>query len=232
MVGLGGDSAVWHLRWALHHGVMRVRGWPEGGEESVARQVECYTGRSGWCPRRLTVRAGQRSGVVLEAAVLSSERAARLRDPAAFARARTLARMVRRLHRQGDHPLAVHLASQVVFLLGESLGSRHPRTALGLANLGLVLYASGERVQARPRLEQALAIQEETLGRDHPDTATTRSNLAAVLFDLGQYTQAAALWCEALRVCTRLLGPEAPRTVACREALARRLPRTGVQSPG
>jgi Tetratricopeptide repeat len=50
-----------------------------------------------------------------------------------------------------------------------------PDTAMSLNNLGILLHAQGDLVEARTFHERALAIREKVLGPEHPDTAMSSS---------------------------------------------------------
>ncbi|HEU0079855.1 MAG TPA: tetratricopeptide repeat protein, partial [Longimicrobiaceae bacterium] len=58
-----------------------------------------------------------------------------------------------------------------------SYGPDHPKVAIRLNNLGLVLQDLGELAKARKLLTRALTIFGVSNGPDHPSTRTVRENL-------------------------------------------------------
>jgi tetratricopeptide (TPR) repeat protein len=89
-------------------------------------------------------------------------------------------------------------------------GPDHPRVAVTLGNLGIVLRRLGQLPQARAHHERALAIEEAAYGPDHPEVAATLSNLGVVLRELGELPQARARLERALAIEEAAYGPDHP----------------------
>jgi hypothetical protein len=58
------------------------------------------------------------------------------------------------------------------------LGSGHPNTIIGRANLAIFYDSAGRNGDAIALLNRVLADAERVLGPDHPQTVTIRANLA------------------------------------------------------
>jgi tetratricopeptide (TPR) repeat protein len=93
----------------------------------------------------------------------------------------------------------------------KSFGADHPRIAILVNNLGLVLQALGDLGGARAAFERALAIGEKTLGPDHPGLATRVNNLGEVLRAQGDLAGARAAFERALRIDVKSFGADHPR---------------------
>ena len=87
-------------------------------------------------------------------------------------------------------------------------GKDHPRVAMLLSNLALVLKQKKDYQSAEPLFRRALAIQQKALGPKHPATASTLNNLGSLLQDTGQLDAAERLERQALAIFEERLGPE------------------------
>jgi CHAT domain-containing protein/Tfp pilus assembly protein PilF len=92
----------------------------------------------------------------------------------------------------------------------KALGPEHPRVAMSLNNLAVLLETQGNYAEARPLQERALKIREKALGPEHPDVAMSLNNLAMLLQTQGNYQEARPLFERALRIVEKALGPEHP----------------------
>ncbi|MCA8902442.1 MAG: tetratricopeptide repeat protein, partial [Hyphomonas sp.] len=63
----------------------------------------------------------------------------------------------------------------------KSYGPDHPRVAIRLNNLALLLEDTNRLQEAEPLMRRALAIGEKGYGPDHPSVAIRLSNLAVIL---------------------------------------------------
>jgi hypothetical protein len=72
----------------------------------------------------------------------------------------------------------------------KTLGAEHPKVAIRLNNLALLLEAMDRPAEAEPLIRQALAITEKNFGPEHPTTATRLNNLAMILDSLNRPAEA------------------------------------------
>ena len=63
----------------------------------------------------------------------------------------------------------------------KSFGSHHPKVAIDLNNLGVLLNDTNRSEEAEPIMRRALAIDEKSFGPDHPRIALRLCNLARLL---------------------------------------------------
>ena len=84
-------------------------------------------------------------------------------------------------HGRAAYSAARPLYERALAIREKALGPEHPKTAMSLNNLALLLRAQGDLAAARPLFERALAIREKALGSEHPDTNRTRCHLARLL---------------------------------------------------
>jgi tetratricopeptide (TPR) repeat protein len=89
-------------------------------------------------------------------------------------------------------------------------GPDHPKVAIRVSALGLVLRDLGDFEGAKAALERALKIDEATYGLDHPDVARDVNNLGSVLQDLGDLDGAKAAFERALKIDEASYGPDHP----------------------
>lgn len=62
----------------------------------------------------------------------------------------------------------------------KQLGPEHPKVAIRVTNLGLVLHDLGDLAGARAAFERGMAILEHFVPAGHPKVETVRRNLAGV----------------------------------------------------
>jgi hypothetical protein len=84
-----------------------------------------------------------------------------------------------------------------------SYGPDHPRVAVCLNNLALLLRETNRPSEAEPFFQKALGIQERSYGPDHPTVATTLNNFALVLKDTHRLHMAEPLFRRALLIIIR-----------------------------
>jgi tetratricopeptide (TPR) repeat protein len=147
-------------------------------------------------------------------AILLYQRAAQCKDPAVAAR--NLARLAAVEDGRGNRTQAINLYREALVREELASGPSHPRVAVRLNDVALVI----EPPQAEPLLRRALAIQEETLGARHPELAVTLNNLANVLLATGRIQQAEPLARRALATLEESLGPNHPRVATSASNLA------------
>ncbi len=86
--------------------------------------------------------------------------------------------LLRQQKRYADARLLFQRASEI---FAEKVGTRHPRYASVLFNLGLVEESLGLWAEAESHFRQALSIREDVFGKDDPLTSAARSRLERVL---------------------------------------------------
>ncbi len=77
-------------------------------------------------------------------------------------------------------PAAMHNFERALAIDEKIFGPDHPKVALNVNNLGLVLPDLGGLPSARVAFERALDICEKVFGPDHPSTVIVRDSLAAL----------------------------------------------------
>ena len=98
----------------------------------------------------------------------------------------------------------------------EASGKEHPRVAIVLNNLALVLRAKNDNKSAEPLFRRALAIQEKAFGPNHPAVGPTLSNLGNLLQTTARLPEAERLLRRAVRIFDRRIGPETTElAIAC-----------------
>ena len=105
----------------------------------------------------------------------------------------------------------------------QALGPDHPKTALSLSKLAMLLQDEGAYDHARSLYERALRIRETSLGPDHPKTAMSLNKLAMLLHAQGAYDEARPLFERELRIREAAFVPDNPRTVLSLRNLASNL---------
>jgi CHAT domain-containing protein/Tfp pilus assembly protein PilF len=112
-----------------------------------------------------------------------------------------------RLYANGaDRQKARPLVERSLTLFERSVGPNHPRTALALCQLGVILTNEGDFVQADAVLNRALAIQEKALAPDDPDLGRTLRDLGSLLERRGDLTRAEELDLRALAILEKAEG--------------------------
>jgi tetratricopeptide (TPR) repeat protein len=109
-----------------------------------------------------------------------------------------------------QYPKAREIVERALAIDEASFGSDHPRVAIDVNNLALVLKDLGDLAQARTLFERALAIDEASFGSNHPNVARDVNNLASVLKDLGDLAQARTLFERALAIDEASFGSDHP----------------------
>ena len=66
---------------------------------------------------------------------------------------------------------------RAIEILEANLGKEHPKVAIGVNNLGLVMQEQGDLVSAHAAFEHALAIFKKFLPPDHPNIKLVQENL-------------------------------------------------------
>ena len=79
---------------------------------------------------------------------------------------------------------------QEEYILKDSLGTKDPRYAKVVSNLGRLYSETGDFIQAEPYLLQAIQIYKEAGDEHSPDYATVLSNMGAFYYYMGNYVQA------------------------------------------
>jgi tetratricopeptide (TPR) repeat protein len=141
-------------------------------------------------------------------------RASEHRDPAIAAR--NLSKLASYEESRDRHNAALVLYRQALVKEEAASGAAHPRVAVRLNDVALLV----EPKEAEPLLRRALTIQEKVLGPRNPETATTLNNLANVLLATGRTAQAEPLARRALSMLEQTLGPHHPRVATGSSNLA------------
>ena len=114
------------------------------------------------------------------------------------------------LYRQGKFAEASEAAKMAVVAAGAAFGTRHPSTATGLNNLGLLLFYQHDYLQVEPFYQRALAIRQEHFGTEHTEVAQSLNNLGCLYLAREQWGRAEVFCRRAFDMRVRLLGPEHP----------------------
>jgi tetratricopeptide (TPR) repeat protein len=112
------------------------------------------------------------------------------------------------------------LLERALFLAQGAYGPDHPKVAVTLSNLALVMQDLGQTADARPLLERALELNEQAYGAGHHEVATSLSNLALLLQELGDAAAARPLLEWVLEIDLAVYGPEHPRIATSLSNLA------------
>src|SRR5688572_13797430 len=83
---------------------------------------------------------------------------------------------VEKSHQQGDHYVAIVLATKALALMESELGTEHPDVASLLNDLAGFHEKRRRYADAEPLHRRALAIREKMCGAEHPDVATSLAN--------------------------------------------------------
>ena len=127
--------------------------------------------------------------------------AAQGKDPAVAAR--TLARMA-----SLDPVNAETYYRQALTKEEAASGKEHPRVAVLLNNLALMLRQRNDNAAAEPLLRRAAAIQVKAFGANSPAVASTLNNLGSLLQSRSKMGEAEQVERTALRIFEQKLGPE------------------------
>ena len=90
----------------------------------------------------------------------------------------------------------------------QASGKAHPRVAIIVNNLALVLRANHDNRGAEAFFRRALAIQEKAFGPNHPAVAPTLSNLGNLLQSTARLPEAERVLRRAVRIFEQRIGPE------------------------
>jgi tetratricopeptide (TPR) repeat protein len=104
-------------------------------------------------------------------------------------------------------PLTPHAVS--VAHAADAAGIAEP-TARLFNQLGLMLKAKADYIQAEPLMRRALAIDEQSYGPDHPKVAIRLNNLATLLQATNRLAEAAPLMRRALAIDEKTYRPDHP----------------------
>jgi tetratricopeptide (TPR) repeat protein len=129
---------------------------------------------------------------------------------AALEAAGTLDLATEYLSRRVELRAARTAAEQALAIKETVYGPDHPRVAITIGNLGIVLRQLGDLAGARAALERALAIDEAAYGPDHSEVALILANLGVVLHGLGDLAGARAALERALAIDEAAYGPDHP----------------------
>ncbi len=94
----------------------------------------------------------------------------------------------------------------------DTIGARHPETAMVIAELGLAAMKAEQWAEARDRFVLALDILEGELGAEHPLIAQEAYNLGRAQQGLGELDAAEASLQRAAEVSARTMGEQHPFT--------------------
>jgi tetratricopeptide (TPR) repeat protein len=109
---------------------------------------------------------------------------------------------------QGQYAKAEPLCKRAL-AIDESYGPEHPRVAIGLDHLALLLNAMDRQEDAVPLMRRALEIDEKSYGTEHPEVANRLNKLAQLLQATNRLGEAGPLMRRALVIfmnCTRETG--------------------------
>lgn len=95
----------------------------------------------------------------------------------------------------------------------KAYGPDHPRVAIDLNNLALLLMATKRTAEAEPLMRRVLEIDENAHGPDHPEVAIDLNNLAQLLRATNRMRKAEPLMWRVLKIDEKSFGPDHP-TVA------------------
>ena len=111
---------------------------------------------------------------------------------------------------KGLHGKAEPLIRRALAIDETVFGPGHPKVAIQLNNLGLVLLETNRFSEAEPLMRRALAIDEATLGGEHPEVAIDLGNLARLLQMTERLAEAEPLLRRALSIDEACFGNSHP----------------------
>jgi serine/threonine-protein kinase len=111
----------------------------------------------------------------------------------------------------GHYPISDSLNRQVLRMLEQLHGPRHPSLADVFVNLGNIQIQLGHYQQAEQEFRRALAIDGSWYGKDHPLTARAENYLAQALNWEGRYDESRGLLQHALAATEQAYGKVHPR---------------------
>ncbi|MEM7160532.1 MAG: serine/threonine-protein kinase [Myxococcota bacterium] len=199
--------------------LMEVYGHGRADAEAAAQweaMAEAVIGRIG-NPTKIQVHFALARGTVLtgqgkfEDAIAQFERAlAQAKDPEITLSTATTVVMRQRLavafNGLGRVDEAEALQNEMLDLLMDEVGPRHPRTAVLIGSLGNSDFNRGRYAEAARRFEEAAAIIAESYGEDNPRYYDRLNNYAAALTAMGNYREAERIHLRILAYNTERFG--------------------------
>jgi nephrocystin-3 len=108
------------------------------------------------------------------------------------------------------HTDAEPLMRRALTIDEQSFGEKHPRVAIDLHNLALLLQATNRLAEAEPLMRRALRIDEHSFGEKHPNVARDLNNLAQLLQATNRLAEAEPLMRRALTIDEQSFGEKHP----------------------
>lgn len=121
-------------------------------------------------------------------------------------------------YKQGRVDEALGYYMQDLKMTRSEVGTKHPRMAIVLNEIGLV-YDDKNDVMAGELYEAALSIILDTYGKDYLGTGTIRYNLGAFYFGTNHFSRAKFQFYASHKIHVAFLGKDHPDTMAVKEAL-------------
>lgn len=118
---------------------------------------------------------------------------------------------VNQLYEQGKYAEALPMARESVRVAEATYGPEHPRVALALNLLALLLTHQEKFAEAEPLYRRAVSINEKALGPDNPEVGAVLNNLAELYRKTGHYADAEKLYQRVLSIQEKALGPNDPK---------------------
>jgi serine/threonine-protein kinase len=115
-------------------------------------------------------------------------------------------------HDKGLYDSALVRSRQAVEILDAVVDGDDQTRALGLYNLGWILFTTDDLVAADSVTRLGLDMRMRLFGAAHAETAESQNSLATILLQLGKLDEAEALFREALTTRRQQLGPKNPLT--------------------
>jgi CHAT domain-containing protein/tetratricopeptide (TPR) repeat protein len=127
------------------------------------------------------------------------------------------------LYQSGKYAEAITIAQGALAIAERLHGSNHPRVAVGLSNLALLLQVTNRLTEAERLYRRALEIDETSFGLAHPKVACDLNNLAGLLQATNRLTEAEHLYRRGLAINERSFGPAHPEVARVLNDLAQLL---------
>jgi eukaryotic-like serine/threonine-protein kinase len=109
---------------------------------------------------------------------------------------------------------------QVLSIREESLGRRHPDTAIAIGNVAGTLMFLGDFESSHELYREAIQINREGLGSEHPRIAAQLHMAGLTRWRVEDIDSARTYWEEALRIRQQALDPEHPSLAVSLNAMA------------